>query len=75
MEDFEAHRAGRIAATYRVLMGELDKYAPGVQDEPERVSTTIWMNLPNSLSEKDHEFRRTHGLGRGKRRPRQYRQR
>ena len=33
-EDFEAHRADQdTEATYRVLMGELDKYAPGVQDE------------------------------------------
>jgi DNA polymerase-3 subunit epsilon len=29
-EDFEAHRADQdTEATYRVLMGELDKYAPG----------------------------------------------
>lgn len=37
-EDFEAHRADQdTEATYRVLMGELDKYAPGVQEEPDRV--------------------------------------
>lgn len=37
-EDFEAHRADQdTEATYRVLMGELDKYAPGVQKEPDRV--------------------------------------
>lgn len=37
-EDFEAHRADQdTEATYRVLMGELDKYAPGVQEEPGRV--------------------------------------
>ena len=37
-EDFEAHRADQdTEATYRVLMGELDKYAPGVQEEPEKV--------------------------------------
>ena len=36
-EDFEAHRADQdTEATYRVLMGELDKYAPGVQEEAER---------------------------------------
>ena len=36
-EDFEAHRADHDAeATYRVLMGELDMYAPGKQEEPER---------------------------------------
>ena len=38
-EDFEAHRADQdTEATYRVLMGELDKYAPGTDpDEPEKV--------------------------------------
>lgn len=37
-DDFEAHRADQdTEATYRVLMAELDKYAPGVQEEPERV--------------------------------------
>lgn len=37
-EDFTAHRSDEdTEATYRVLMGELDKYAPGVQEEPDRV--------------------------------------
>ena len=38
-EDFEAHRADQdTEATYRVRMGELDKYAPGANpDEPEKV--------------------------------------
>lgn len=37
-EDFTAHRADEdTEATYKVLMGELDKYAPGVQEEPDRV--------------------------------------
>lgn len=37
-EDFTAHRADEdTEATYRVLMGELDKYAPGVQEEPDRI--------------------------------------
>ena len=37
-EDFTAHRADEdTETTYRVLMGELDKYAPGVQEEPDRV--------------------------------------
>lgn len=37
-DDFLAHRADQDAeATYRVLMGEIDMYAPGRQDEPERV--------------------------------------
>lgn len=36
-EDFEAHRADQdTEATYRVLMGELDMYAPGRQEEPDR---------------------------------------
>ena len=37
-DDFEAHRADQdTEATYRVLMGQLDMYAPGVQEEPDRV--------------------------------------
>lgn len=37
-DDFTAHRADEdTEATYRVLMGELGKYAPGVQEEPDRV--------------------------------------
>ena len=38
-DDFEAHRADQdTEATYRVLMGELDKYAPGANpDEPEKI--------------------------------------
>ena len=36
-EDFEAHRADQdTEATWRVLQGELDMYAPGRQEEPER---------------------------------------
>ncbi len=36
-EDFEAHRADQdAAATYKVLQGELDMYAPGKQEEEER---------------------------------------
>ena len=36
-DDFEAHRADQdTEATYRVLMGELDMYAPGKQEEEER---------------------------------------
>jgi len=36
-EDFEAHRADQdTEATYRVLQAELDMYAPGKQEEPER---------------------------------------
>ena len=37
-EDFEAHRADQdTEATYRVLMAELDKYAPGANEDPEKV--------------------------------------
>ena len=37
-EDFEAHRADQdTEATWRVLQGELDMYAPGRQEESERV--------------------------------------
>lgn len=36
-DDFEAHRADQDAeATYRVLMGELDKYSPEVEPETDR---------------------------------------
>ena len=36
-DDFEAHRADQdTEATWRVLQGELDMYAPGKQEEPER---------------------------------------
>lgn len=36
-DDFKAHSADQDAeATYRVLQGELDMYAPGKQEEPER---------------------------------------
>ncbi len=36
-DDFDAHRADQdTEASYRVLMGELDMYAPGKQEEEER---------------------------------------
>ena len=36
-EDFEAHRADQdTEATYRVLMGQLDKYNPAIEPDPER---------------------------------------
>lgn len=42
-DDFEAHRADEDAeATYRVLMGQLDKYNPETQTEPEK-------QLPNDM--------------------------
>ena len=51
-EDFEAHRADQdTEATYRVLMGELDKYAPGVNEDPDKV-------LENDMT-KLAEFSRT----------------
>ena len=54
-EDFEAHRADQdTEATYRVLMGELDKYAPGVQDEPERVLNNNMDELAEFSKQKDN---------------------
>ena len=54
-EDFEAHRADQdTEATYRVLMGELDKYAPGVQDEPERVLNNNMDELADFSKQKDN---------------------
>ena len=51
-EDFEAHRADHdTEATYRVLMGELDKYAPGANEDPDKV-------LENDMT-KLAEFSRT----------------
>ena len=42
-DDFQAHRADQDAeATYRVLMGQLDKYEPGTVEEPE-------LALPNDM--------------------------
>ena len=36
-DDFHAHRADQdTEATYRVLMGQLDKYSPDVLDDPDR---------------------------------------
>lgn len=36
-DDFEAHRADQdTEATYRVLMGELDRYSPETEPDPER---------------------------------------
>ena len=50
-EDFEAHRADQdTEATYRVLMGELDKYAPGVQEEQSACSTMTWTSWLSSLN-------------------------
>lgn len=42
-DDFEAHRADQDAeATYRVLLGELERYSPENEEEPER-------QLPNDM--------------------------
>lgn len=42
-DDFQAHLADQdTEATYRVLQGELDMYAPGTQEEPER-------EIPNDM--------------------------
>ena len=51
-DDFEAHRADQdTEATYSVLMGELDKYAPGANEDAEKV-------LENDM-DKLAEFSRT----------------
>ena len=51
-DDFEAHRADQdTEATYRGLMGELDKYAPGANEDPDKV-------LENDM-QKLAEFSRT----------------
>lgn len=51
-DDFDAHRADQdTEATYRVLMGELDKYDPAIQTEPDR-------QLPNDM-DKLAEFSKT----------------
>lgn len=42
-DDFNAHRADQdTEATYRILMGELDKYNPETQEDPEK-------RLPNDM--------------------------
>lgn len=42
-DDFNAHRADQdTEATYRILMGELDKYNPETQEDPEK-------HLPNNM--------------------------
>lgn len=54
-EDFEAHRADQdTEATYRVLMGELDKYAPGVQEEPDRVLNNDMDELADFSKQNDN---------------------
>lgn len=50
-DDFRAHRADQDAeATYRVLMGELDKYAPTTVEEPSQA-------LPNDMNVLSEESR------------------
>ncbi len=50
-DDFRAHRADQDAeATYRVLMGELDKYAPANVEEPS-------LALPNDMNALAEESR------------------
>ena len=54
-DDFEAHRADQdTEATYRVLMGELDRYAPGVQEEPDRVLNNDMDELAAFSKQKDN---------------------
>ena len=52
-EDFEAHRADQdTEATYRVLMGQLDKYAPGANEDPEKVLEND-MDMLNEFSKQN----------------------
>ncbi len=55
-EDFQAHLANEdTEATYRVLQGELDMYAPGKQEEEER-------QLPNDIDVINEFCRRNHNV-------------
>ena len=54
-DDFQAHRADQdTEATYRVLQGQLDKYAPGAQEEPERVIHNDMDELANLSVQNDN---------------------
>ncbi len=54
-EDFEAHRADQdTEATYRVLMGQLDKYAPGVNEEPDKVLENDMQMLADFSKQNDN---------------------
>ena len=54
-EDFEAHRADQdTEATYRVLMGELDKYAPGAYEDPEKVLENDMQALADFSKQNDN---------------------
>ena len=70
-EDFEAHRADQdTEATYRVLMGELDKYAPGANEDEEKVLENDMDKLAdrhgNVLLDKDGKPRMTEVFNFGK---------
>jgi len=54
-DDFEAHRADQdTEATYRVLMGQLDKYAPGVNEDPEKVLENDMQMLADFSKQNDN---------------------
>ena len=54
-EDFEAHRADQdTEASYRVLMGELDKYAPGANEDPEKVLENDMQALADFSKQNDN---------------------
>lgn len=54
-DDFEAHRADQdTEATYRVLMGELDKYAPGANEDPEKVLANDMQALADFSKQNDN---------------------
>lgn len=54
-DDFQAHRADQdTEATYRVLQGQLDKYAPGAQEDPGRVIHNDMDELANLSVQNDN---------------------
>ena len=54
-DDFEAHRADQdTEATYRVLMGELDKYAPGANEDSEKVLENDMQALADFSKQNDN---------------------
>jgi DNA polymerase-3 subunit epsilon len=54
-DDFQAHRADQdTEATYRVLQGELDMYAPGKQEEPDRLLNNDMQELAEFSKQNDN---------------------
>ena len=54
-DDFEAHRADQdTEATYRVLMSQLDKYAPGANEDAEKVLENDMQALADFSKQNDN---------------------